>query len=914
MNQFGKVELVEMPDQPIPWHAIDEAVVYKKLQTTLDGLTQSEVAERQQEFGRNTLPERVPPTLFDIVLHQFKSPLIYILLVAAAIALLARDIKDAVFILVVIVLNATIGAAQEWRAEQSAHALQKLIKAQARVRREGQQLQIDAEELVPGDVVLLESGDKVSADLRLVEVNNLAIDESFLTGESIAAEKKLTLQERNVPVSDRLNMAYAGSTVISGRGVGLVVATGKYTEVGKIARTVAEEESAKPPLVLRMEDFSRQISFIVLGFAGILGLISFTQGMPLNEVLLLVIAMAVSAIPEGLPVAMTVALSLSTSRMAKRNVIVRKLTAVESLGSCTVIASDKTGTLTVNQQTVRVVAFPEGSRVFVQGQGYNDEGELRLEGDTEPDGEVRDRLENLGRDAVLCNEAVLRKTNGDWSHSGDAMDVALLAFAYKLGLGPDALRKQYEKLAEIPFESEKRFAATLHRNEDKAILVVKGAVETIMDFCSQMDTSGGAQALDAGQINRQALELASEGFRVLAFATRTVPLNDEISTLDEALLTDMTLQALVGFIDPLRKEALEAVKTAQEAGVRVAMITGDHPATAFAIARDLGIATDRDQVVTGQELAEIGDVHVPEFFERVKHSNVFARVSPHQKLHIVDALMGLGHFVAVTGDGVNDAPALQKANIGVAMGSGTDIAKDTASIIVTDDNFASIVAGIEEGRHAYANVRKVTLLLISTGLAELVLIGLSIAFGLPIPLLAVQILWVNLVTNGIQDVALAFEAGEKGVMRQKPRSPKEGIFNRKMIELVLLSGLTMAIFCFLAWNWLLNSGYDETTARTALLTLLVMMQFYHVLNCRSETNSVFRIPLKNNPVLMVGMALAFVIHILATEVPFLQFLLGTQSLPLQYWLVCAAIGVVIMVVMELYKWQANRRTANSLEN
>lgn len=912
MELKDRVQLIEMPNQPIAWHATPEEVVYQKLQTTLQGLSRAEVEERQQEFGRNTLPARTPPTLIDVILHQFKSPLIYILLVAAAIALITGDVKDAIFILAVIFLNATIGTIQEWRAEQSAHALQQLIKAQGRVRRDGQQLLVDAEELVPGDVVLLESGDRVSADLRLVQVNNLAIDEAFLTGESIAAEKKVALMDKDAPVSDRLNMAYAGSTVISGRGIGLVIATGKYTEVGKIARTVAEEEGAKPPLVLRMEKFSKQISLIVLGFAGLLGIVAFGRGMPFNEVLILVIAMAVSAIPEGLPVAMTVALSLSTGRMAKRNVIVRKLTAVESLGSCTVIASDKTGTLTVNQQTVRVISFLDGRRVSLSGQGYNDQGAIHLDGADAPDQATRARLENLARHAVFCNEANLHKENGSWSHTGDAMDVALLAFAYKIGVNPDALRKQHPKLSEIPFESEKRFAATLHQLENDSVLVVKGAVETILSFCDQMQTPSGPQTLEPGKINQQALDLAADGFRVLAFASKRMPAGSPNLELHENQLTGLTLDALVGFIDPLRPEAQEAVGVAQQAGIRVAMITGDHPATAFAIAHDLGIAANQSQVVTGQELAEIGDVHVPEFYERVKHSNVFARVSPHQKLHVVDALMSLGNFVAVTGDGVNDAPALQKANIGVAMGSGTDIAKDTASIIVTDDNFASIVAGVEEGRHAYANVRKVTLLLISTGLAELVLIGLSIAAGLPVPLLAVQILWLNLVTNGIQDVALAFEGGEPNIMQARPRSPKEGIFNRKMIEQVMLSGLTMALICFAAWAWLINTGWEETAARNGLLTLLVLMQFYHVLNCRSETTSAFRVPLRRNPVLILGMLLAFVIHILATEVPFLQSLLRTQSLPIQYWLGFGAVGIAMLVVLEIYKWQAGLRQAKSV--
>lgn len=907
MDMIGKPRLVDMSNQPIGWHAIPDEKMYRKLQTNLNGLTNEQVIERQQEFGRNSLPARTPPTIFDIIFHQIKNPMIYILLVACGIAVATGDIKDTVFILIVIALNTTIGTIQEWNAEQSAHALQQLLRIQGRVRRDGQQYLIDAEELVPGDIVLLESGDKVPADLRLFQVNNLTIDEAFLTGESIASTKSLTLQECEAPVSDRHIMAYAGSTVITGRGIGAVVATGKYTEVGKIAKTVAEEEGAKPPLVLRMEKFSQQISFIVLGFAAIVGFIAYHQGMPFNDVLFLVIAMTVSAIPEGLPIAMTVTLSLSTKRMALRNVLVRKLTAVESLGSCTIIASDKTGTLTVNQQTVQVVAFPDGSQVAVSGQGYNDEGSVSMQDGSPLDSDHLLRMETLSRQVVSCNEAVLIKKDDAWTYSGDAMDIALLAMAYKLNANPHALREKYQKISEIPFESERSYAATLYRIDSKAEIVVKGAVEKIVTFCDQMRCPMGMKKLDHDRVNQLALEMAENGYRVLAIASKIVEPSANEGPFDENQLNGLIFEALIGFIDPLRPEVVEAVETAKQAGVQVAMVTGDHPATALAIARELGIAINEDQVVTGQDLAEIGDVHVPEFFERVKHASVFARVTPNQKLNIVDALMSLGNFVAVTGDGVNDAPALRKANIGVAMGSGTDVAKDTASIIATDDNFASIVAGIEEGRQAYANVRKVTLFLISTGLAQLILIGLSIAVGLPIPLLAVQILWVNLVTNGIQDVALAFEAGEKHVMNMPPRSPKEGLFNRKMLEQVALSGLVMALVCFLAWSWLIHSGFEENTARNSLLAFLVIMQFYNVLNSRSETTSVFRIPIKNNPTLIIGILAALGVHILATELPLLQSILRTESLPIQYWLAYAAAAVIILMALELYKWITNYR-------
>lgn len=903
---INRMQLGERPDQHIPWHAIEDDQVFCKLQTTPEGINEQHVKERQREFGKNVLPTKAPPTLLTVFLHQFKSPLIYILLVAGIVALLMDDLKDALFIFAVILLNAVIGTVQEWRAEQSAHSLQQLLHIQARVQRDGNQKTVSAEDLVPGDAVLVESGDKIPADIRLIQVNNLSIDEAFLTGESMASEKACTVLKRDTQVSDRKNMAYAGATVLSGRGSGLVVATGSYTEVGKIARSVTEEVGAKPPLVIRMERFAQQISIVVLAFASLLGAVAFVRGMAVYEVFILVIAMAVSAIPEGLPVAMTVALSLATGRMAKRHVIVRRLTAVESLGSCTTIASDKTGTLTVNQQTVKTLHLPDGITLGVGGQGYNGDGEITPQGDEAVSSDLEERIQRIGRAVVLCNEASLIHDSGSWEHSGDAMDVALLSLAYKLGLDPVKLRDDHPLTFDIPFESATRYAAAVFPAGDSYHVSVKGAVEEVLRFCDDMEVAGDTRPIDRMEMKKQAERMAEDGYRVLALATGMM--SDAPESLDADTMPGLTLAALIGFIDPLRPEVKVAIEEAHGAGVKVVMITGDHPATAYAIARELGIADGKNDVVSGQQLAEIGSHKVPEFYETVRRARVFARVTPEEKLHIVDALMHFGDFVAVTGDGVNDAPALRKANIGVAMGSGTDVARDTASMIVTDDNFASIVAGIEEGRHAYANVRKVTLLLISTGLAELILLGLSVATGLPIPLLAVQILWLNLVTNGIQDVALAFEAGEKGVMRMPPRSSDEGLFNRKMIEQVLLSGVTMAMICYATWAVLLQSGWEEATARNSVLTVLVLMQFYHVMNCRSEYRSAFRIPLKNNKILMIGMVFAFALHVVATEVPFFQFLLDTKSLPITHWLTFAGVAAVVLAVMELYKFWMRKRS------
>jgi len=600
---------------------------------------------------------------------------------------------------------------------------------------------------------------------------------------------------------------------------------------------------------------------------------------------------------------MTVALSIATGRMADRNVIARRLMAVESLGSCTLIASDKTGTLTVNQQTLKRLSLPDAVTVEVGGQGYNDDGRI-----TDPAGEplppeVSARVLELARAGVLCNEASLDRRQDQWEHTGDAVDVAMLAFARKAGLEPAAEQGRLPLAGEIPFESERRYAAKAYREGDGRLVVVKGAVETVLPLCSNARTSTGERPLDAAGVLADSEHLAESGFRVLAVAQGHLEGPGNPDSLEEGDLKGLSFLGLVSFIDPLRPEAKLAVAEAHRAGVGVLMITGDHPATALAISRELGIAETRADVVTGAELDAIDPEDDSAWSEKVRNTRVFARVTPHQKLKIVDILVKQGEFVAVTGDGVNDAAALRRANIGVAMGSGTDIAKDASLITVLDDNFSSIVAGIEEGRFAYSNVRKVTLLLISTGAAELLLIGASILLGLPAPMVAVQILWLNLVTNGIQDVALAFEAGEKGVMKLPPRRPSEGLFNRKMIEQVLVGGMTMGTVCLGLWVYLVEyAGYEEVLARTLVFTLLVLMQFYHVLNCRSEFRSALRVPMKSNPILMYGMGLAFLIHVAVVNVPFMQSMLRVTALPLRYWLILGGVAAIVIVAMEVFKW------------
>ena len=882
------------------WHALPTDDVAGRLASPPEGLSSTEAARRREVFGENALPQKRPPTVFEVFLRQFMSPLIYVLLAAGIISLLFADVTDAAFIFIVILINAVIGTFQEVKAERSATALQQMLRIYARVKRDGREATLPAEDLVPGDRVVLESGDRVPADIRILTARSLTVDESLLTGESHAVGKNPDPVNAALPPGDRLDMLYAGSTVMTGRSMGVVVATGQHTEIGQIAETVTASETGKPPLVLRMEDFSRKISIAVLAATGVLAIIVLGQGMPPLEVFFLAVALAVSAIPEGLPVALTVALSIATSRMAGRNVIVRFLAAVESLGSCTLIASDKTGTLTVNQQTARLVVLPTGEEISITGAGYAGEGEVLDASGAPVAGSAREWVESLARAATITNEAALERTDGgDWTHRGDAIDVAFLALTYKLGLDPAGIRESSPSVAEIPFESERRYAAVWYRDGEEIHVAVKGAVETVLPFCRTMATGEeGGVPLDLDRVQEELDGLTSRGYRVLAVARGRA---EGPVSVENPGLPSLELLGLVGFIDPIRPDVPDAVRRCRDAGVDVVMVTGDHPATALAIARELEITASPDEVITGAELGDGEIATFSEFIDRVQGARVFARVTPLQKLRIVEAYRESGAFVAVTGDGVNDAPALRSANIGVAMGSGTDVAKDTASLIVTDDDFASIVAGIEEGRYAYDNVRKVVYLLISTGFAEVLLFLIALIIGLPLPLLAVQLLWLNLVTNGIQGVALAFEGGDPGVMDRPPRRPEEGIFNRLMIEEVLLSGVTIALIALGAWYWLLSSGWDEFAARNLVVLLMVLLENFHVFNCRSEYHSAFRVPISRNYLLIAGVIAAQGIHILALYVPFLQSVLQLQPVSPVEWLSLLALASLVVVVMEIFK-------------
>ncbi len=877
------------------WHAESAEAIVRGLESTESGLTTTEVSRRQHRYGLNVLPEKGPTPLWKIVLRQFVSPLIYILVAAAVVSAMIGDFKDALFIGVVLLLNTIIGAYQEWQAEQSSHALKKLLSMHAHVERDGKVREINAEYVVPGDVLWLESGNRVPADIRLLSSQGLEVDESLLTGESLAVTKdSLWIGREAATLADRQNMTFAGSLVARGRAKGIVVATGTATNVGQLALDVMGSGGGKPPLLERMERFTNYVAVGTLMAAAGIGLLgSILWGYTLVEAFFFVVALAVAAIPEGLPVAITVALAVATTRMARRNVIVRNLTAVEGLGSCTLIATDKTGTLTCNELTVREICLANGDVFAVTGEGFTPKGEV-LDAGRPIQSTDRSDLTVLVQAVVLCNEADLHPNNGEWTWHGDAVDIAALSLGVKIGIHRSQSLKTFPQACSIPFESERQFAGSFHRNGQRTDVFVKGAPERIFEMC-------GSQVSPAVQmrLNQAALGMASRGLRVIAVAS---------GSLNEVLQgnqcppqpKNLNLLGLMGMLDPLRAGAREAVAECQRAGVLVSMVTGDHRVTALAIARDLGLADREDQVVTASDLEGKSVEQLGAMVEKVR---VFARVTPRQKLQIVEAARKAGHYVAVTGDGVNDAPALRAANIGVAMGkAGTDVAREAADLVISDDNFSSIVGGIEEGRIAYDNIRKVIYLLVSMGAAELLMVLLAVLSGSPVPLLPVQLLWLNLVTNGIQGVALVFEPGEGDSLRRKPRSPSEAIFNRLMVERLLVATLVVGGGGFLVYDIALKFGWAVEDARNLLLLAMVLFENFHVGNCRSETRSALALSPLRSPVLFFGTLGAFLLHVVAMYVPFMQDMLTTKPVDLWLWGVVIGVSVLIVPAVELHKW------------
>ena len=772
----------------------------------MNGLPAEEVQARLARYGPNALPEPSAPSLLSVFLRQFLSPLIYILLAATLMSLAMGDVQDAMFIGVVLLLNGAVGTAQEYSASKAAAALRRLEQPHAMVIRGGVQQEIDSRELVPGDLVLLEAGGRVPADLQLTEAQDLQCDESLLTGESVPVKKHVFHSGPVGAPEDRESVALAGTTIARGRGHGVVTATGMSTELGKIAAEIGKRSISQPPLIIRMQHFARMIAVAVGIAIALLVVAGFVRGESLHDLFMLSVGLAVSAIPEGLPVAISVALAIAMRRMAKVHVIVRKMPAVESLGSCTVIATDKTGTLTANELTVTDIRLPDDVALTCDAGQDLDACVIRASnGDVD---DARNQVRGLLRAAVLSNEARLVEEPGGWEGIGDAVDVALLAVARKGGVVRQEFDRQYPLLLRIPYEPDRRYAASFHGGNAQIHVFAKGAPETLVGMCSLMDVGGEVVPLDDRVVNRQKDELAIRGLRVLGFAEGVISVEPN-RLPDPGNLNGMTFLGLAGMQDPIRSEVPDAIRQCHNAGITVAMITGDDPRTASTIAEQAGLVFSPSEVATGEDVRRAeaeGDAGLDRL---TRVARIYARVEPTQKLAIVLSMARNGHFVAVTGDGVNDGPALKHAHVGIAMGRrGTEIAKESADIIVTDDNFASIVNGILEGRVAYANIRKVIFMLVSTGAAEVVLFLLAIPTGLPMPLLPVQLLWLNLVTNGIQDVALAAEKAEGDELSYPPRRPSEPILDRLMIRRIVHLALIMGIGGFAVFHWLLTHGYS----------------------------------------------------------------------------------------------------------
>ncbi|MGE0134839.1 MAG: cation-translocating P-type ATPase [Dehalococcoidia bacterium] len=884
------------PPTSIEWYARDLASIAGELDTDEAGLSEDEAARRLEAHGPNRIEEAPPPPAFTVLLRQFASPVIFILGIACAVTLALGEYIDAGVIAAVLALNASIGFLQERQAERSVRALMVLLSPHARVLRGGREWEVDSATVVPGDVVLLESGVKVPADVRLFSAVGLSVDESLLTGESEPVAKHAGDIDGQIVVADRANIAHAGSIVTRGRGRGWVVSTGMATELGRIADEVRRSAAPRTPLQVRLNRLARTIALAVAVAAATSFVLGVALGESASEMFVVAVALSVAVVPEGLPIAFTITFARGVRQMASRNAIVRRLAAVETLGSTTVIGSDKTGTLTENRMTVR--------SIYAGGQYFEGDRHAGLDHPGGIDLAEHRPLYLTLLAGALANEADAFRTESGIESQGDPTEVALLASAMAWGIEPSEARERYAPVDERPFEPEQRYSATLRLHDETLLQFVKGAPERVVGMCDLVAVDGhGAEPIDRGALVAVADEMAGQGLRVLGMAYRELPARAEFDE-EPAGLTFLGFQ---GSLDPPREAVADAIAACHAAGIRVVMITGDHAVTAGAIAREIGIPARRETVLTGAALAEMS---ADELLHNLRSANVFARVAPEQKLLIVERLREAGEVVAVTGDGVNDAPALRAADIGVAMGrGGTDVAREAADMVLADDNFTSIEAAVEEGRITFDNIRKVTFFLVSTGAATAVTITAAIALGWPVPLVAAQLLWLNLVTNGLQDIALAFEPGEPGLMRRRPRPRAEGILSRVLWERVGITGVVAGVGALVLFRYELDASGSLERAQTAALTTMVLFQMFQVGNARSETLSVLRKSPFSNPFLFAATAAALGVHVLSLHVPPTQYVLRVEPLGLDAWVRAGLVASTLIVVMEAHKLLRGGRAA-----
>ncbi len=885
------------------WHAQSAEIVQQALSTDISGLSQKEARSRLQQYGPNRLtpPKRRGPWLRFMM--QFHNILLYVMMAAALITALLEHWVDTGVLMAAVIINAIIGFIQEGKAESALDAIRAMLSPHANVIRDGQRREIEASGLVPGDVVLLASGDKVPADLRLIAVNELRIEEAALTGESLPVDKTAHAVAADAPLGDRFGMAYSGTLVVYGQGTGIVVATGAATELGKINRMLSGIRSLTTPLLRQVDRFGRALALIILLIsAGTFLLGTGWRGHPPAEMFMMVVALAASAIPEGLPAIMTVTLALGVQRMARRNAIVRRLPAVEALGSVTVICSDKTGTLTRNEMTVQRISCA-GHHFNVGGVGYAPVGDVSMDGRIiDPD--HYPALSLSIRAGVLCNDAWLREEDGMWRVEGDPTEGALVVLGAKVGFTQHVAAEAWPRLDTIPFESQHRFMATYHRDSDEQPWIfVKGAPERILEMCSLQMGHEGEQALDVEYWRRMSTETAAQGLRLLAFACkRASPQSGHLGFADAA--SDFIMLAVIGIIDPPREEAVRAVNECHRAGIQVKMITGDHIETARAIGAQLAIGVGKP-AITGAEVAAMDDAVLR---RTVLEVDVFARAAPEHKLRLVQALQDCRQVVAMTGDGVNDAPALKRADVGVAMGlKGTEAAKEAGDMVLADDNFATIAAAVREGRAVYDNIKKFILFMLPTNGGEALVVIAAILFELALPLTPAQVLWINMVTSSTLGLALAFEPAERGIMQRSPRPPGEALLSGFFVWRVLMVSTLMMISALGLFLWELAIGTTIETARTMAVNAVVVAEMFYLLNSRFILAPAASMEgLFGNRYVLLAIAACIPLQLAFTHLPLMQSIFGSADLSLLEWCKVLAAGLMVFSLAEFEKYMIRR--------
>ncbi len=888
------------------WHALEPGESLTALGTRSDGLDATEAARRLAIWGPNRMPRGPHRGALRRLAEQFHNLFIYMLMAAGGVAVALDHMVDALVIFAVVIANAVIGFVQEGRAEKALEAIRGLIDPRASVIRHGHRQTVPADQVVPGDIVLLEAGDRVPADLRLVRSRNLRIDEAILTGESVPVDKAIGPVDVAAPLGDRLCMAHSGTFVTAGQGTGVVIGIGAATELGRISVMIGAVERLETPLVRQMDQFARQVTFAILGVSGLVFLYAaFVQAYSLDDAFMVVVGLAVAAIPEGLPAVMTVTLAVGVQRMARRNAIIRRLPAVETLGAVSVICSDKTGTLTRNEMTVTAVVTAD-RRIVVEGVGYRPEGGFAVEGGAAVDPAADPVLEDVTLAALLCNDAEIRQSGEDWIVDGDPMEGALVSLACKAGHDITAARTGFVRRDEIPFDARHRYMATLNaRDARRPVAYVKGAPERIVEMCAWAATQEGEALIDLDWWRREIERLGTDGQRVIAIACRAMPEQaGEIAPGD--VEGGLTLLGLVGLIDPPRPEAVAAVAECRSAGIRVKMITGDHASTARAIALQLGLAAD-PVAVTGQELDGLDEA---EFRRQAQVSTVFARTSPEHKLRLVEALQQDGSVIAMTGDGVNDAPALKRADVGVAMGGkGTEAAKEASEMVLADDNFASIVAAVREGRTVHDNLTKVITWTLPTNGGVSMTIILAILFGLTLPVTPVQILWINMITVVALGLTLAFEPTELGAMQRPARQAGERILSGRLLWRVLFVSALMVVGTFGMFGWAEARNLPIETARTMVVNTLVVMEIFYLFSVRYVHGpSLTWRGVFGTPAVLIGVGIVVLVQFAFTYLPPMQAVFGTRDLSIGDGVAIVGVGVALLVIVEIEKRLFGRRS------